>query len=137
MSKNKKIIIGVIIVLLIIVIGVFVAYKLIENSVTNRENFKFNVGNISSEPVDTVNHEEKEYSFCGTIMQVEDSLFFVKPDENEEIRKSADLVMVGKLKLDTNVKFEIGERVKITYNGDVMETYPVQITAIKYESLQN
>lgn len=45
--------------------------------------------------------------------------------------------MVGKLKLDTNVKFEIGERVKITYNGDVMETYPVQITAIKYESLQN
>ena len=37
MSKNKKIIIGVIIVLLIIVIGIVVAYKLIENSVTKIE----------------------------------------------------------------------------------------------------
>ena len=41
--------------------------------------------------------------------------------------------MVGKLKLDTNVKFEIGERIKITYDGDVMDTYPAQINAIKYE----
>lgn len=36
MDKNKKIIIGVIILLFIIVIGIVVAYKLIENSVTNR-----------------------------------------------------------------------------------------------------
>lgn len=76
-----------------------------------------------------------EYSFCGTITQVEDNLFFVEPDKNEEIRKSADKIMVGKLKLDTNVKFEVGERIKITYDGDVMETYPAQIKAIKYESL--
>jgi hypothetical protein len=58
MSKNKKIIVGVIILLLIIVIGIVVAYKLIENSVTNREDFKFNVENISSNPVDTVNQEQ-------------------------------------------------------------------------------
>lgn len=58
MSRNKKIIVGVIIVLLIIVIGIIVAYKLIENSVTNRENFKFNVENISSNPVDTKSHEK-------------------------------------------------------------------------------
>ena len=32
MDKNKKIIIGVIILLFIIVIGIVVAYKLIENS---------------------------------------------------------------------------------------------------------
>ncbi len=76
-----------------------------------------------------------EYSFCGTITQVEENLFFVEPDEDEEIRKSADKIMVQKLKLDTNVKFEIGEKVKITYDGDVMDTYPAQIKAIKYESL--
>lgn len=80
-----------------------------------------------------INNGKSEYSFYGTITQVEDNLFFVKPDENEEIRKSADLIMVGKLKLDTNVKFEIGERIKITYDGDVMDTYPAQINAIKYE----
>lgn len=79
--------------------------------------------------------EAKEYSFCGTIKQVEQNLFFVEPDEGEEIRKSADKIMVEKLKLDTNVKFEVGERVKITYDGYVMETYPAQIEAISYESL--
>lgn len=38
-------------------------------------------------------YEEKmtqsEYSFCGTITQVEENLFFVVPDENEEIKKSS------------------------------------------------
>jgi len=84
-------------------------------------------------------YEEKmtqvEYSFCGTITQIEENLFFVKPDENEEIRKSADLIMVQKLKIDTNVKLEIGERIKVTYDGNVLETYPAQINAINYEEI--
>ncbi len=57
MKKNKRIIIGILITILIIVIGIVVAYKLIENSVTNRENFKLNVENISSEPVNTESHD--------------------------------------------------------------------------------
>ena len=80
-----------------------------------------------------INNKQSEYSFCGTITQVEDNLFFVKPDENEEIGKSADLIMVGKLKLDTNVKYEIGEKVKITYEGTVMTTSPLQVKATKIE----
>ena len=79
--------------------------------------------------------KNSEYSFCGTITQVEENLFFVEPDENEEIKKSADLIMVEKLKIDTNVKYEIGERVKITYDGNVMTTYPAQINAVKYERI--
>ena len=78
---------------------------------------------------------KNEFSFCGTITQVEENLFFVEPDKNEEIRKSADLIIVGKLKSDTNVKYEIGERIKITYDGSVMETYPAQINVIRYEKL--
>ncbi len=78
---------------------------------------------------------QNEYSFCGTIVQVEENLFFVEPDEGEEIRKSADKIMVQKLQIDTNVKFEIGERVKITYDGDVMTSNPAQIKAIKYEAI--
>ncbi len=58
MKKNKKIIIGILITILIIVIGIVVAYKLIENSVTNREKFKLNVENISSEPVNTESHDK-------------------------------------------------------------------------------
>ncbi len=58
MSKNKRIIVRVRIVLLIIVIGIVVAYKLMENNVTNREYSKYNVENISPNPVDTVNQEQ-------------------------------------------------------------------------------
>lgn len=60
MSKNKKIIIGILNILLIIIIGIVVAYKLIENSVTNREDFKFNIENISSTSVNTVNNEKNK-----------------------------------------------------------------------------
>ena len=60
MNKNKKVIIGILIVL-IIVIGLVVVYKVIEKSVTNRENFKYTVDNISSNPVDTVNNENLIY----------------------------------------------------------------------------
>ena len=69
------------------------------------------------------------------ITQVEENLFFVEPDEGEKIRQSSDLIMVGKLKLDTNVKYEVGERIRIFYDGTVMETYPAQIKATKYESI--
>lgn len=58
--KKKKTIIVILIILLIIIIGIVVAYKLIENSVTNREKFKFNVENISSTPVNTVNNEKNK-----------------------------------------------------------------------------
>ncbi len=51
------------------------------------------------------------------------------------LNNNADKIMAVKLKLDTNVKFEIGERVKITYDGDIMETYPVQIKVIRYEAI--
>lgn len=78
---------------------------------------------------------KNEYSFYGIITQVEENLFFVEPDKNEEIRKSTDLIMVEKLKIDTDVKYEIGEKVKIIYDGVVMTTYPVQINAIKYERI--
>lgn len=60
MNKNKKVIIGILIVL-IIAIGLVVVYKVIEKSVTNRENFKYTVDNISSNPVDTVNNENLIY----------------------------------------------------------------------------
>ena len=47
MNKNKKIIIAILIVL-IIAIGIVFAYKVIENSVTNREDFNFTVDYTSS-----------------------------------------------------------------------------------------
>lgn len=67
MSRNKKIDIGILIVLLTIVIGLVVAYKLIENSVTNRADFNFKVENIVSNSVETVNHEKYAQSYSKVI----------------------------------------------------------------------
>ena len=60
MNKNKKIIIGILIAL-IIVIGIVVTYKIIENSVTNRADFNFKVEDISSTPVETVDNQKNYY----------------------------------------------------------------------------
>ena len=57
MNRSKKIIIGILIIL-IIVIGIIVAYKVIENSVTNSADFNFTVENISSSPVETVDNQK-------------------------------------------------------------------------------
>ena len=59
MNKSKKIIIGILIVL-IIVVGIVVAYKIIENSVINRADFNFTVENISSSPVNTIDHGQND-----------------------------------------------------------------------------
>lgn len=55
MNKSKKIIIGILIAS-VIVISIFVTYKLIEKSVTDREDFNFRIENINSNPVNTVSH---------------------------------------------------------------------------------
>lgn len=55
MNKSKKIIIGILIVLIIVV-----AYKIIEKSVTNRADFNFAVENISSSPVNTIDNGQND-----------------------------------------------------------------------------
>ena len=139
----KKNIFKIIIILAIILLVCIVAMYLIDyNKMKNGSEVLFSTWSKKYAPPVNQNNDiikdtvdNTEYSFCGTITQVEKNLFFVEPDEDEEIRKSSNLIMVGKLKLDTNVKYEVGERIRIFYDGMVMETYPAQIKAIKYESI--
>lgn len=58
MDKNKKIIIGILIVVLIIVIGIVATYKLIENNVTDRAKFNFTVVDNNSNTIETVTYEK-------------------------------------------------------------------------------
>lgn len=132
MKKNKKIIIGILIVVLIIVIGVVVVYKLVENNVTNRENFKFKVENISSNPIETVNNEQNEKSFFGKVIESNTSYIIVEPNEDEEERKSSDKISIG-LGEYSDALYMVGTNVKITYDGTIMESYPAQIKATKIE----
>ena len=140
MKKNIfKIIIALVIVLLVCIVAM---YLIDCNRMKNGDTVLFSTwGKKYAPPVNQNNDiikdtvDNTKYSFCGTITQVEANLFFVEPDEGEKIRQSSDLIMVGKLKLDTNVKYEVGERIRIFYDGTVMETYPAQIKTTKYESI--
>lgn len=132
MNKNKKIIIGILIVVFIIIIGIVVAYKLIENSVTNRENFNFKVENISPNPVDTIKHENNEHSFYGKVVESDASYIIVEPNEDEEERKSADKISIG-LDQNNDAIYMVGTNVKIVYDGTIKDSYPAQVKATKIE----
>ncbi len=131
MSKNKKVIIGILIAVLIIVIGVIVAYKLIENSVTNRADFNLKTENISSNSPDTISNDDEHY-FFGKIIESKVSYIVVEPNENEKIRKSSDKISIGLGEFNDGI-YKVGTNVKITYDGTIMESYPAQVKATKIE----
>ena len=89
MNRNKKIIIGILIIL-IIVIGIIFAYKVIENSVTNRADFNFTVENISSSPVETVDNQKdgkkyyKEIDNIKLELNIPNSWNYEETIQNEE-----------------------------------------------------
>lgn len=60
----------------------------------------------------------------------------IEPEENEEIRKSADKIVVYLKEDDGNV-YELGTRIKVTYSGEVRETYPAQVDCISIEEIEN
>ncbi len=147
MSKNKKVIIGILIAVLIIVIGIVVAYKVIESNVTNREDFKFNVENISSEPVKTVNHDKN-------IQYIYGDVFYAKIKEISVYNGITSILIEGlevndinhrgaftfSIKDDTellwrNTEIKIsdlkeGQNISVTSIGDVLDSYPGQLTKV-------
>lgn len=202
MKKNKKIIIGIVLLLLIVIVGILIFNKIrtqdiwnspvSSNKVNNSEeigrmiklkgilycdtgekNTEFHPEMIEGQITSTIEKGEipkengqanftgvegyqygKEYtievlingewvifapkSFCGTIKKVKyNDCILVEPEEREEIRKTANLIKVGIIKLDTNVKFEVGEKIRVTYTGEVLDKYTAEVYAITYESLDN
>ena len=89
MNKSKKIIIGILIIL-IIVIGIVVAYKVIENSVTNRADFNFTVENISSSPVETVDNQKDEKNYYKEIDNIKLELNIPNKWNYEEIPQNEE-----------------------------------------------
>lgn len=74
------------------------------------------------------------YSFNATITECEENSMIVKPDENELINKSTDAVRVNFVNGYNSCK--VNDRVKITYEGYINESYPAQIGTTKIESIQ-
>ena len=79
--------------------------------------------------------KEEQYEFVATIIGAYDSAILVEPKEGTNERESSDKIsMVIKRPTDgTNDFYVVGNKVKITYNGVIMESYPAQIIATKVE----
>lgn len=80
----------------------------------------------------TLEQSTDEYSFFATVVESYASSIVVEPYEDEEIRKSSDRISIG-LGEHNDCLFMVGTNLKITFNGNIMETYPAQIEATKIE----
>lgn len=69
--------------------------------------------------------------FSGTVVEVRKTYIIVEPDEESNERKSSDRISIGTSKWNT--EFIVGNKVKITYDGTIMESYPAKINAIDIE----
>ena len=123
----KKKIIGMIITVLVLGMGASIVYKIIEKDVPDRETFDFKTDTNGSN--DTVSHDE--HSFYGKILEVSSSYIIVEPNQKEEERKSSDKFSI-ELK-NNNTTYKVGTNVKITYVGDINESYPAQVGTTKIE----
>lgn len=117
---NKKILISVSLILIVLIIfGIL--------WITNFKDLKSEVSSTNTNKA-----LEENNSFFGKVVESDTSYIIVEPDENEEERKASDKISIG-LGEYSDVLYAVGTRVKITYTGGIMESYPAQVNAIKIE----
>ena len=76
-----------------------------------------------------IEKKAQEQQFIGTVLEETTKYMVVEPNEDEEERKSADKIMVSFGTDHKDYLFGIGRKVLITYNGEIRETYPAQISS--------
>lgn len=75
---------------------------------------------------------EDHPSFEGTVIRVEEASIIVEPFEDEDIRRSGFEVSIS---VDDPSDFQVGDTVKVTHEGPVMESHPLQINLIEIERI--
>ncbi len=86
-------------------------------------------------PIDSLWYQEEdkvEHIFTATVLEINDSSVTVAPVENSAIPMGADKVTFGTSEL-VKIDAEVGSVVKVTYKGNIMETYPAQVHPISWE----
>ena len=74
------------------------------------------------------------HSFVATIIECKEKAMIVCPNENEEEYKSSDKIRIEYVGDFNSCK--IGDKVKITYKGMIMESDPAQIETTKIELIK-
>ena len=71
-------------------------------------------------------------NFTGIVTEVYDKAILVSVDETEDEFKSSDKILVSldvKLK-KSMINFEVGDKVKVFYDGSILEIYPASINNV-------
>ena len=76
-----------------------------------------------------------EHKFIAEIIEAKEKSIIVKPEADSKEIRSSDKISIGITRPtnSTNDFYVVGNKVKITYNGIIMESYPAQIIATKIE----
>ena len=80
----------------------------------------------------TMNDIYSEPNFTGVVTEVFEKAIIVSVNEGEDELKSSDKISVSldvKLK-DSMTHFDVGDKVKIFYDGVIAESYPAQINTV-------
>ncbi len=102
-------------------------YKVIRcNTLTGDKNIHFGFYNINVNNF-CINSRSDEHSFKGTIVTVEKENLLIKPNDDQKENLSSDLFSITK---DKDIFYEVGMEVIITYQGEIMESYPAMINVI-------
>ena len=76
---------------------------------------------------------EERHIFMGTILEVNKNSIIVEPSASSHERKSSDKIIIKRVNTDN---YKIGDKLKITYNGLIEESYPAQISATEIELIK-
>ena len=76
--------------------------------------------------------DKVEHSFIATILEINGSSVIVQPVGDSAVFMSTDKISFGTSELE-KIEFEVGSVVKVTYKGDVMESYPAQVHATSWK----
>lgn len=76
--------------------------------------------------------DKVEHNFVATVLEINGSSVTVEPVGDSAMLMSTDKVSFGVSELE-KIEVEVGSVVKVTYKGDVMESYPAQVHAISWK----
>lgn len=68
--------------------------------------------------------------FQATILEVHDGYFLVAPVEGSWELSSADRIEVPMKNMDPSLAPEIGDTIEISYNGEILESYPARLSGV-------
>lgn len=86
---------------------------------------------VSGEVPDSSGDSFNQETFTAAVLEIRDGWLLVEPLEGEAIRVSADRIMVSVSGLEGLPALQAGDRVDITFDGMILESYPAQITGVE------